>query len=164
MRLRRLVQAALLLGPLPAFVEAQGLSGVDSGAVVRMRFASDSIRVGKVLSAFHSDSAVLRYCPYPGLSCPPAQPHVVQTRVPSKLDALEVRVGSRAERGALIGAGVGAGVLALGAVLLQGVGGDGEVQMRPVTRVFAVVSVIAVSATVGALIGSAKDRWRPFIE
>jgi hypothetical protein len=129
---------------------------LDSGAVVRLTWRERPTRIGKLLAPLEPASDSVAYCRYPGPPCSSGSPSGVETRPTDELVSVEIPRGSRAGRGALIGAGVGAGVLGLGRLAFAD-----QDSPAPSTKmqVAGAITFVALSAGVGALIGRGLTRW-----
>ena len=129
---------------------------VDSGAVVRLTWRERPARIGKLLAKLESASDSVAYCRYPGPPCSSGSPSGVEARPTAELVSVELQRGTRAARGALIGAGVGAAVIGLGRMAFRD-----HNSPAPWTgaRVAGAITVVALSAGVGALIGRGSTRW-----
>ena len=129
---------------------------VDSGAVVRLTWREKPIRIGKLLATLQRASDSVAYCRYPGPPCSSGSASGMEVQPTAQLVRVELRRGSRAARGALIGAGVGAAVLGLGRLAFAN-----EDNPAPLTgsRVAGAITFVAIGAGVGALIGRGSTRW-----
>ncbi len=161
--MKRLLLTSLALATtLPSVGTAQtGLPGtrlVDSGTVVRLHLQGGSSEVGKLETALQPSSTVIRYCPYPAPPCSDDGPPVTE-RASGDVVSIDAQRGTEAARGALLGAGAGMGLLALGSIVWQGGASDGGSQMSAGVRLFAVATVIAVPAVIGMLAGSKRSKW-----
>jgi hypothetical protein len=129
---------------------------VDSGAVVRLTWREGPVRIGKLLTTLERASDSVAYCRYPGPPCSSGSPSGMEARPTAELVRVELPRGSRASRGAVIGAGVGAAVLGLGRLAFAD-----QDSPAPSTgaRVAGAITFVALSAGVGALIGRGSTRW-----
>ena len=88
----------------------------DSGTLVRLHTANGIAR-GRMLAPFRSDAATVRFCAYPGPPCDANTPadRLLEMRTDA-IRSLELSVGTRWRKGAVIGGliGAGLGVRALG--------------------------------------------------
>jgi hypothetical protein len=131
---------------------------LDSGVVVRLRLGAGTRETGRLVTPFAPDSSVFRYCRWPPGSCAVGDAQYTE-RPASSVLALEVRLGSRARAGAVVGTVFG--VLVGGFVASGGVETEtGSInRLRGLPLVLSAVgSVIAVGAF-GALIGDGFSRW-----
>ena len=136
---------------------AQGPSrwGLDSGAVVRMHFVEGGTQVGRLAEPLESVDSAILYCPGRVGWCTGPAP---VERPLMDVVHLDVQRGTHAKRGALIGAGVGLGLVAW-AVLSRGIGGDGHSERKPVATAFGLASVVGVPTLIGAVLGSHHSNW-----
>ena len=126
---------------------------LDSGAVVRMTFYSGRREVGRLIAPFGPDSVLLRYCPYLQSSCPVSADR--GTQVPATgVARLDVRQGTHARTGAILGAVLGVPLT---------IAGLSNVDQSPSDWQAAglLVGGVALSAGWGALVGSWLDAWKP---
>jgi hypothetical protein len=127
---------------------------LDSGAVVRFHWRNGSEKA-RLLAPISRGSSEARYCRYPAPSCG-SDVNPVRARPLSALNGLDIRRGSRAGRGALVG---GAAGLAGGLLIILGE----SLSDRPADDVPPVVLVAyltGVWAGLGALIGLSLDNWK----
>ena len=129
---------------------------VDSAAVVRLTWREGPARIGKLLAPLLPASYSVVYCRYPGPPCRSGLPSGVETRPTDGLVSVEIQGGSRAGRGALIGAGVAAAVLGLGRLAFAN---EDSPAPSTGTHVAGAITFVALSAGVGALIGRGLTRW-----
>jgi hypothetical protein len=145
------------LAATPALAQGAPLTQlVDSGAVVRLTWRERPTRVGRLLAPLGPTSDSVRYCRYPGPPCSSRSSSGVEFGPTDELMKLEIPRGSHATQGALIGAGIGAAVLGIGRLALAD-----QDSPAPWTgqRVAGAITVVALSAGVGALIGRRSVRW-----
>ena len=154
MRLRTMVAVAGLCLGTATYAAAQDRAPavLDSGSVVRVHLASGGPAVGRLLIPFTPASPSLRYCAYKSPGCRTSSDFIHEVPRDS-IVALDVRSGSHGGKGALIGAGIGAG-LALFTASLADNGVPGGAWS------FAALGA-ADGALVGWLFGSMSPRWRP---
>lgn len=155
------VLLAIAMVCCPDSISAQSgrlTTAVDSGLVIRVTRGDQMLR-GRLLErmAVGADSA--RYCRYPGPPCvDPISPTQLATLSLVDWDHLDVQVGNRAKKGAVLGAVVGA-LLGIGGASLAGAfcerscPSDSEVIFK------GVVLGGLFSAGVGAVIGSGFPRF-----
>lgn len=138
-------QAPLLTQPL------------DSGTLIQAHLVGGERVRGRLLSRFGPGGDRIVACRYPGTPCADfALPGRTVVLPRSSVSRLEVAVGSRAARNALVGGLSGiAGALAAVAAF----GSLSELDRSP--NVTMVVSLTAFGAALGALFGSADVRWGP---
>ena len=106
--------AALFLGVPPAASPAQkpGLQvPLDSGRLVRLHLNTGETIRGRLLESFGFASATLSLCRYPAPRCRSMEE--AREIAVSEMEAIEVRIGSRARHGAVLGGSIGAGLAAL---------------------------------------------------
>jgi hypothetical protein len=151
----------LILGSAGRAASAQGApvtQPLDSGVVVRLMWQQEPPRVGKLLAPLQPASDSVAYCRYPGPACSSSSTSGMEIRPTADLTRVEISYGSRAGRGALIGAGVAVAVLGLGRIAFAD-------QDSPAAwtgeRVAGAITFVALSAGVGALIGRGSTRWMP---
>jgi hypothetical protein len=154
-----LALAALLCALTPVAVAAQGAPishSLDSGTVVRLRWGQGPAEVGKLLAPLEPGGVNVVYCRYPGPPCAGATVARAEARPVQGLTGVEVQPGQRTGRGALLGAVLGAGFLAVGRLTWY----DAD-SPAPWTgqRVAGGLTVVAVAAGIGALIGRSQGRW-----
>jgi hypothetical protein len=151
--------AVLILGFAGRAASAQGVpvtQPLDSGSVVRLMWHREPPRVGKLLAPLQSASDSVAYCRYPGPACSSTSTSGMEIRPTADLTRVEISHGSRAGRGALIGAGVGVAVLGLGRLAFAD-----QDSPAPWTgeRVAGAITFVGISTGVGALIGRGSTRW-----
>ena len=129
--------------------------GLDSGAVVRMHFIEGGIQVGRLAEPLESVDSAILYCPGRVETC--TEPVHVE-RPLTDVVHLDVQRGTNAKRGALIGAGVGLGLVAW-AVSSRGIGGDGHSERKPVATAFGLATVVGLPTLIGAILGSHHSNW-----
>ncbi len=144
----------LMATRLPAQAPARPFQ-LDSGTVVRLQLRSGVREKGKLLSPYASDSSQIRYCHYPA---PPCRVGDERYRNPSasEFSSLEVRRGTAWLPGLVIGGVVGV-VFGLGvAGLAESLS---ETPNTTAQEISAVVGSTAFFGGLGALIGSAIEKW-----
>jgi hypothetical protein len=151
--------AVLILGLACRAGSAQSTpvtQSLDSGWVVRLMWQKEPARVGKLLAPLQPASDSVAYCRYPGPACSSSSTSGMEIRSTANLTRVEISHGSRAGRGALIGAGIGVAVLGLGRIAFAD-----QDSPAPWTgeRVAGAITFVALSAGVGALIGRGSTRW-----
>jgi len=157
--LRRAAELALLLLVLSSLtLRAQTPAGpvkLDSGTVVRLQLHPGIREKGKLLSPFAQDSRRVRYCHYPAPPCRVGDERY-RDKAASDVSNLEVRRGTAWLPGLIIGGVVGV-VFGLGAA-----GFAESMSETPNTtgeEISAVVGGAAFFGGLGALIGSAIEKW-----
>ena len=128
---------------------------LDSVTVVRLELHSGAREKGKLLSPYAPDSSRIRYCHYPA---PPCRAGDERYRDPSTSDfsSLEVRRGTAWLPGLVIGGVVGV-VFGLGvAGLAESLS---ETPNTTAQEISAVVGSTAFLGGLGALVGSAIEKW-----
>jgi hypothetical protein len=146
-----------ILAATPAVAQGAPMTrALDSGTVVRLRWREEPPKIGRLVARLEPSSELVIYCRYPGPPCRATSPSELNSRPTEDLVSVEVQRGSRAGRGALLGAGVGAAVLGLGRLVFA----DRD-SPAPWTgqRVAGALTFVALSAGVGALIGRGSARW-----
>jgi hypothetical protein len=151
--------AVLILGVTSRTALAQGspvTQPLDSGTVVRLMWQKEPARVGRLLAPLQPASDSVVYCRYPGPPCSSSPSSGREVRLTAELTRVEISHGSRAGRGALIGAGIGVAVLGLGRIAFAD-----QDSPAPATgqRVAGAITFVALSAGVGALIGRGSRQW-----
>jgi hypothetical protein len=152
---------AVLLGfypamPLLAQEAAEPLS-LDSGTVVRLHWADGSEKA-RLLAPLGWNSALVQYCRHPSPVCGESTLNPPRMRPVGDLARLDVRRGSRAGRGALIGAEFGT----LGGLIALYTHGLSDAPRLSTDQQMLTVAVIAAAwSALGALIGAASDNWEP---
>lgn len=134
---------------------AQGQVVLDSGTVVRLHWTQTSQKA-RLLAPLGPESSHIRFCLYPSPVCGPATSNPPLARPVNELVRIEVRRGSRAGRGALIGAGVAA----LGSFIVL-VGYSERPAASTGQQVLSFALITAVWSGFGALVGAASDDWKP---
>ncbi|MEO5826202.1 MAG: hypothetical protein ABIR59_09970 [Gemmatimonadales bacterium] len=131
---------------------------VDSGLVVRAWTDAGQVR-GRLLMQLRSDADSVLYCRFPGPSC--EREFIAAQTAWLRLSGvrhLDVQVGTRIKKGAVVG-GVFGGLI--GALVLGGPSFCEGTSCRTTTgeKVFAAVKSTVILGAVGALIGSAFPRF-----
>jgi hypothetical protein len=131
---------------------------LDTGVVVRLHLGVRSREDGRLVSSFAPDSTVFRYCRWPARPCAVGDRGYV-VRPASAVVALEIRRGSYARVGGVVGCVVGAGValFVLGGGFTTETGSTGRLRGLPLVASSA-ASFVTIGA-IGAMIGSAVSRW-----
>ncbi|MFL5531965.1 MAG: hypothetical protein ACJ8BC_08320 [Gemmatimonadales bacterium] len=159
MKLRRAAETAIQLlllttMKLSAQTPARPVM-LDSGTVVRLQLHSGVREKGKLLSPYTQDSSRVRYCHYPAPPCRVGDERY-RDQPADDVSGLEVRRGTAWLPGLLIGGAVGVvfGLAAAGfAESLS------EVPNTSGQEITAVVGSTAFFGGLGALIGSAFEKW-----
>jgi hypothetical protein len=156
--LKRLALAVAVFTPVGAEAQVQLVSqALDSNTVIRVRLRTGLREKARLLADFGPDSTLLRYCRDPSTPCVRRSIRYIE-RPATDAVALEVRRGSRALTGAVIGAPIGLAIgwfavaLSENASELPGSTGKRAGIMLPVTALF---------AGIGALMGAGIDVWSP---
>lgn len=139
-------------------LEAQVRLGqsLDSATVVRLHLSSGRTYQGRLLTPFGPGADSVVACPYPSVYCPGL---TMRSAFPaSEIAGVDILVGSRAKRGAVIGGIVGVAVGAFGLWLVLQVGPEYVTEAEVASFVPAYT---ALGAGIGALIGSTKRIWKP---
>jgi len=160
--MRRLGVALLLLCLLSVSpgADAQNVPLTEpllSGTVVRLTWVDRAPIRARLLGPLHQSSAVVVYCRYPTPGCAITPPRDTLRHATGGLVHVERRRGTRARRGAVIGALFGAA----GALFV--LAGTAEVRRADESgrAVAFVLGTGLVWGGLGALIGSGHDRWEP---
>lgn len=106
--------AALFLGVSQGASAAQepGLQvPLDSGRLVRLHLSTGETIRGRLLESFGFESATLSLCRYPAPRCRSIED--ARKIGASEVEVIEIRIGSRARHGAVVGGSIGAGLGAL---------------------------------------------------
>ena len=159
MRVRGSAALALhLLWLIPTGLPAQAPARpfkLDSGTVVRLQLHSGVREKGKLLSPYASDSSRIRYCHYPAPPCRVGDERY-RDQPTSDLSNLEVRRGTAWLSGLAIGGVVG---VAFGALVVAFAEGVGESPVSTGEKARAIAGGTLVFGGLGALVGSAFERW-----
>ncbi len=131
------------------------LPQLDSGAVVRVRLNNGNREVIRLIAPIGPDSTLLRYCGNLDASCPARLDRRRQVEI-GRVVGLDVRNGTHARAGALVG-----GVLGLG--LVYAIAGQMRDSPTGWRAAGIMVGGVAASAGWGALVGSWIDSWRPAV-
>jgi hypothetical protein len=140
---------------LPAQAPARPFK-LDSGTVVRLQLHSGVREKGKLLSPYAPDSSRLRYCHYPAAPCRVGDERY-RDQPTSDVSKVEVRRGSAWLPGLVLGGVVGAGFGSLAVGFSESVG---DVPLSTGEKARAIAGGTLVFGGLGALIGSAFERWR----
>jgi hypothetical protein len=129
---------------------------LDSGTVTRLTWNDGTRKIGRLLTPLHAGSDRIEYCPYPGPACIGDDAGQPAARAASELRRVEVQQGDRAGRGALIGAVTGLAIVVLGRSAFA----DAD-SPSPTTgsTIAGGLTVVALAAGIGALIGRGSTRW-----
>ena len=128
---------------------------LDSGTIVRLRWTGGRERA-RLLTPLAPDSATVRYCRYPSPVCGGTTLNPVRARPLRELAGLDIRRGSRAGPGALIGAGIGT---VGGLLVILGQAFSDRPALSTGDQVLIVASLAGAWAGLGALVGAASDDW-----
>jgi hypothetical protein len=128
---------------------------LDSGTVVRFHWQNGPEKA-RLLAPLVPGSSKAHYCGYPAPSCG-SDLNPARARSLSDLNRLDIRQGSRAGRGALVG---GAAGLAGSLLLVLGESLSDRPVSDDVPRVVFVGTITAVWTGLGALIGASLDNWK----
>lgn len=141
--------------PLGAQVPAT-MPPIDSGAVIRAWMGNAQVR-GRLLQPLRPGADSVRYCRFPGPPCDiDPDPGQLGWLRPEQLEHLDRQIGTRARRGAWIG-GVSGLVFAFVGASLAGAFCEYDCDSGRETA-FKMGVVVASSASLGALIGSAFPK------
>lgn len=131
---------------------------VDSGLVVRAWMGNIETR-GRLLEPMGAGRDSVRYCRYPGPPCQaPVRPAQLGWFRPAAFDHLDVQVGTRAAKGAIVGGVIGFLIGTLGGGLAQAFC-EGQCPSDSEVLVKALVGGGLVGGGVGAVIGSGFPRF-----
>ncbi len=128
---------------------------LDSGTLVRLHMAGDSIVRGRLIAPLAPGAATLFYCRYPGPPCRVADDPGARQMPASSIQRIDVARSSGARTGGIIGAVIG---LLIGTSLGQ-VCFDGPCPSAGHAALHAGLPVAAVFALLGATIGSGLIHW-----
>jgi hypothetical protein len=128
---------------------------LDSGTVVRLQLHSGAWEKGKLLSPYAQDSSRVRYCHYPAPPCRVGDERF-RDKPASDFSIVEVRRGTAWLPGLVIGGLVGA---AFGGFVVAFAEGVGDSPASTGEKVSAVAGGAVVFGGLGALIGSAFEKW-----
>jgi hypothetical protein len=128
---------------------------LDSGTIVRLHW-NDGSEPARLLAPIGPDSSMVRYCRYPSPVCGGSTLNPLRARSVRDLTGLEVRRGSRAGHGALIGAGIGT---VGGLLILLGQSLSDRPAISTGEQILTVVAIAVSWAGLGALVGAASDNW-----
>ena len=158
-RLRGSTALALhLLWLIPTGLAAQAPARpftLDSGTVVRLQLHSGVREKGKLLSAYAPDSSRLRYCHYPAPPCRVGDARY-RDQPTSDVSNVEVRRGNAWLPGLVIGGVVGA---VFGSLVVGFSESVGDVPLSTGEKARAIAGGTLVFGGLGALVGSAFERW-----
>jgi hypothetical protein len=134
---------------------------LDRGTVARLHLFSGATETVRLVDPFGPGSATLTSCPFQARPCGPEPDPLRVTRPAADVERMDVRVGSKAGQGFLIGAAIGFALGVASARLAAGLcdcpansGNSGIAVLYPITG-------IVVWGGIGALIGSGSSKWRP---
>ena len=146
----------LLLTPLGLWAQTSAPPfKLDSGTVVRLRLHSGVREKGKLLFPYAQDSSRVRYCHYPAPPCRVGDERY-RDQPTSDVSNVEVRRGSAWLPGLAIGGVVGA---AFGALVIGFSESVGDVPLSTGEKASAIAGGTLVFGGLGALVGSAFERW-----
>ncbi|MGH7673693.1 MAG: hypothetical protein ACREMV_00350 [Gemmatimonadales bacterium] len=131
---------------------------LDRGTVVRLHLFSGATEAVRLVAPFEPASVALTYCPFNARPCGPAPDPLRVTRPAADVERMDVRVGSKAGEGFLIGAALG---LALGVASARLSGGLCECRTGSSDDVLYPIAGTLVWGGIGALLGSGSSRWGP---
>jgi hypothetical protein len=129
---------------------------LDSGTVVRFLWPSGPEKA-RLLAPLGPGSTEARYCRYPAPSCG-SDVNPAQVRSLRGLNSVDIRQGSRAGRGALVG---GAAGLAGSLLMILGQSLSDGPRADDIPPVVLVATLTGVWTGLGALIGLSLDNWKP---
>jgi|SRR5579859_1678370 len=146
---------ALSLAPGLAAQDAAPLPVLDSGAIVRFQLRSGNQASGKLLAPFARDSTRFRFCTYPAPPCGVGGDRYHE-QLASDLVGVDVRRGTKAVPGLVLGAALGVGV-GFAAVSFD------ESMSEHTLSTFGKVKVVGIAtlivAGLGWMIGGGIDEW-----
>jgi len=139
---------------LPAQAPARPFK-LDSGTVVRLQLHSGIREKGKLLSPYAPESNRIRYCHYPAPPCQVGDDRY-REQPTSDLSNVEVRRGTAWLPGLVIGGVVGA---VFGSLIVGFSESVGDVPLSTGEKARAIAGGTLVFGGLGALVGSAFERW-----
>lgn len=140
---------------IPLRAQTPSTLPLDSGTVVRFRWADGRRESAILLAPVAADSAWLRYCHYPAPSCGPGTLNPPRAEPRAGLRSIEVRHGHQAARGAALGAAIGGGLGTLAWVLAE------HTDATQGSTGWLIPLGLLEGTGFGALIGAFSDRWVP---
>jgi hypothetical protein len=155
---KRLCVGILSVGFLgaPAVAQTPVPARLDSGTLVRLRLLDGSLVHGRLVRSFAADSQRVVVCPYRRPPCERVTEPAVRTVQTDLIKQLDIARGTRAGRGAAIGAGAGIVIaLVMGPVI------DGLSEQPRSDHGMLVLSGALGGAVWGAVIGSTVVVWAP---
>ena len=155
--MRRSVAAVLVLLAPAGGVRAQQpafTQPIDSGSLVRLTPSSGPTVVGRLLAPLTVASPVVRYCRYPGNPCTAYDSFNLRTRPLNEIAAVEITRSTHAQRGALIGGGIGLIIGLLNAAIIRGL-----CETRCPDPDWVVFASTSGGAMWGAIFGSTSHAW-----
>ena len=147
------VLALALAGPAGA--QALVLVPLDSGTAVRLQIEAGPKITGRLLAPFGEDSTRFLYCPTLRGTCDGVK-YSARVTPATSVSRVEAQNGTRATRGAFIGAGLALGTALAACTLIDDLGCD------PTNGSFFTYVALPVGflgAGIGALIGSTVPKW-----
>jgi hypothetical protein len=136
---------------------ASRLPPLDSGVTVRLYLRSGRRVAGKLLVQFAPDSTRFRFCRYPAPPCVIGGHRYVEQPA-GQVWRLEIRRGSHAVPGVIVGSALGLGVGALGIGFAEGVS---DWPISTGQKVTTLSCSVLCCAALGLLVGAGLDSWRP---
>jgi hypothetical protein len=160
--LRLLIAGVLSGAAAPCWSQAPLVrDGLDSGRVVRLIPLVGTPEAGRLMAPFASDSLMLRYCLYYARPCLSSADATWRERRAADIARLEVKVGSRATRGFLIGSVACGAVWALVSPLAGWPDWTDNPAYLMVDLLGGALAFAPTCGGLGALIGAQKPVWGP---
>ena len=154
--MRSAALAALALAvAAPAGAQALVLIPLDSGTAVRLQIEAGPKITGRLLAPFAEDSTRFLYCPTLRGTCDGVK-FSQRTTLAANVSRVEMQTGTRATRGAFMGAGIALGTALAACTLIDDLGCD------PTNGSFFTYVALPVGflgAGIGALIGGTVPKW-----
>jgi hypothetical protein len=151
--------AGLALATVPAAAQQRLVyTTLDSAAAVRLTLTSGWRVTARLFAPFGPDSSRIVYCPGLRSRCGPGTATAPRVAPATGVTLIETRRGTRAPRGALIGAGVVVGVAAAFCALTDTGGCD---PARGGFFSYVVLPAGLIGAGIGAVIGGSVSVWAP---
>ena len=134
---------------------------LDSGRVVRLHLLSGPPEVGRLIAPFAPDSATIRYCLYYASPCRSVANATWRERLASDVARIEIKVGSRAGRGFLIGSAACGVMWALVSPIAGWPDWTDNAAYFFVDFVGGAIASAPTCGGLGALVGAQQPVWGP---
>lgn len=131
---------------------------LDSATAVRLRLTDGRRVTGRLVQPFGPDSSRFVYCPGERARCPSAAAGAVRVTPAADVTRVETRRGSRASRGASLGAVVAAASASAFCAVTDTGGCD---PAKGSFFGYVLVPAALVGAGIGALVGGSITVWAP---